>query len=229
MVVLGVVGGVGWLIYTQMNRPLPGEGFSELGREHVTDISNVVYNSNPPTSGPHFAAWAKAGQYDEEISDGYLLHSLEHGYVILSYDCEQSIRAGEYKSRSRNLHSSTLLFLNSIVHAHEDGEEVLTPATDSAQPLTVMKVGAPFTPETAPRVVALPEAFKSESCKNLAGQLAQYLKVAKKVIVVPKPGMDTPIALTSWGRILKLERNDKGKIEEFVKAWHDRGPEKTVE
>jgi hypothetical protein len=65
----------------------------------MADISHVAegtdpgpYNSDPPTSGRHYAASLPAGFYHEEdvqgpYPEGYLVHSLEHGYVIFWYNC----------------------------------------------------------------------------------------------------------------------------------------------
>lgn len=207
----------GWFIFKAFTKPLSGEAVSALNRDHVTDISNAGYNSNPPTSGPHFAAWAKPGIYDEVLSDGYLIHSLEHGYVILSFDCAKSISNFKFQ------------ILNSV-YAHEGEEPIATAsASESAQPLFVAERSEPFTPENAPKVVALPDAFETESCKSLARNLANYLKVAKKVIVVPHPGMDKPIALTAWGRILKLDKVDDSAIRKFITTFENRGPEQTKE
>ena len=39
---------------------LPGIRFPDLGQQHVEVATSVTYNSNPPTSGPHYpypAAW----------------------------------------------------------------------------------------------------------------------------------------------------------------------------
>lgn len=216
-----VLAGSGWFLFKALNKPLPGEAVPALSRDHVTDISGVAYNSNPPTSGPHFSAWAKTGAYDEVLSDGYLLHSLEHGYVVLSYDCERPIS---------NLDTLRQQFSISKAYAHEGEEPVATvSATESARPLLVAERNEPFTPENAPRAVTLPDVFKTDACKNLAGQLAQYLKIAKKVIVVPRPGMDMPIALTAWGRIEKLNGVDDGRVREFIGAWENKGPEATME
>src|SRR3990172_396851 len=70
-------------------KPLPGEFIADQGRNHITDIYGVTYSSNPPTSGPHFPTWAGRGVYNQILSDGYLIHSLEHGYVVISYDCSK--------------------------------------------------------------------------------------------------------------------------------------------
>jgi hypothetical protein len=65
------------------------------GADHVEDGTDPgPYNSNPPTSGTHFPSTFEAGFYDEEdmvsmppYPEGYLVHNLEHGYVIFWYNC----------------------------------------------------------------------------------------------------------------------------------------------
>ena len=41
----------------------------------------------PPTSGTHYLVWADYHFYDQPISDGYWLHSTEHGAVVILYNC----------------------------------------------------------------------------------------------------------------------------------------------
>lgn len=82
---VGVVGGFVVWAYFQLNKPFPGEAVADMGREHVPAGTEVLYNSNPPTSGPHYAEWTRAGIYDPAPDDRNLVHSLEHGYVIISY------------------------------------------------------------------------------------------------------------------------------------------------
>lgn len=45
----------------------------------------LSYNSNPPTSGPHYPEAAKEGFYDYELPDEQLVHNLEHGDIWISY------------------------------------------------------------------------------------------------------------------------------------------------
>lgn len=55
-----------------------------------TDSDPGEYNSNPPTSGPHYAGELDAGFYESnqhQYPAGYLVHNLEHGYIIFWYDC----------------------------------------------------------------------------------------------------------------------------------------------
>lgn len=61
------------------------QSYSILGRNHVPDGSIVSYNSNPPTSGDHYAAAAPTRFYDKELPDEQLVHNLEHGHIWISY------------------------------------------------------------------------------------------------------------------------------------------------
>jgi len=217
VVALILLGAIGYWIYGASTKPLPGEAVTDQGREHVTDIFDIEYDSNPPTSGKHFPMWAKKGMYDRLISDGYLIHSLEHGYVIISYDCTKL---------------STGYNLLSTAYAHDEPTEE---STDSGQLLMHMKLNpsatmSAFSPENAPEVeVPLPEEFNSESCKNLRVDLEKLVSFAERVIVVSRLNMDKPIAATAWGRIMKFDGFDQGKLEEFIAAFHNQGPEKTIE
>jgi hypothetical protein len=85
----------------------PGRHVESMGRDHIpVGTSHTVrYNSNPPTSGPHYDPSARPGIYDEPIPDGYLIHSLEHGYVIISYNVQglSESEAAELVSRLAEL------------------------------------------------------------------------------------------------------------------------------
>jgi Protein of unknown function (DUF3105) len=53
-------------------------------REHITDPNETVdYRTNPPTDGRHFVEPAEDGIYDEAPPDERLVHTLEHGRVII--------------------------------------------------------------------------------------------------------------------------------------------------
>ena len=46
-----------------------------------------AYNSSPPTSGPHWdTGWAGCGFFDEELPDEQVVHNMEHGQVVISYN-----------------------------------------------------------------------------------------------------------------------------------------------
>lgn len=87
------------LIVWQVSKPAAGEAVPIMASEpHIElDTDPGKYNSDPPTSGLHYASEANAGFYDEGIYEypaGYLVHNLEHGYVIFWYNCELLDAAG---------------------------------------------------------------------------------------------------------------------------------------
>jgi hypothetical protein len=54
------------------------------GREHTASLDErVEYTTNPPTSGNHFITPANDAAYGEAPQDEELVHSLEHGRVIV--------------------------------------------------------------------------------------------------------------------------------------------------
>lgn len=55
---------------------------------HVTACSDIVYATNPPSSGEHYPTWADYGFYEFALPRGYWVHNLEHGSVVVTYNCE---------------------------------------------------------------------------------------------------------------------------------------------
>lgn len=186
-------------------KPQPGQAVAELSRDHISDIGGVTYNSNPPTSGPHFEAWAKRGAYPYALSDGYLLHSLEHGYIVLSYNC--GLKASKVDTLT-----------------YKKGDLLTTTSIDPKSPMVS------FTPESAPKQVStLPQEFSSASCKQLITNLSKFLDQYQRIVIVPRTNLDTPIAVTAWGHIEKMNSFDEKKLRDFIEAFHNAGPEKTME
>jgi Protein of unknown function (DUF3105) len=60
----------------------PDEGYL-----HVPCVEDVTYQTNPPSSGNHYPCWAAYQTYDAPIPWGNLVHSLEHGAIVIVYDC----------------------------------------------------------------------------------------------------------------------------------------------
>ena len=79
------------LIVWQGVRPRTGEEIPIMSSSHITvDSDPGTYNSNPPTSGPHYPEEAQAGFYETNIyqyPSAYLVHNLEHAYIIFWYNC----------------------------------------------------------------------------------------------------------------------------------------------
>jgi hypothetical protein len=82
---------LGYLIYQQVQpAPRPGQDVPIQGRTHIpAGQPHDPYNSEPPSSGPHYDTPAQGGFYDQAPADEYLVHSMEHGYVIIWYNCAQ--------------------------------------------------------------------------------------------------------------------------------------------
>jgi hypothetical protein len=54
---------------------------------HVPVGTHVDYDSNPPSSGPHYPIWAAFQAFSTPVQREYYVHDLEHGAVVLLYKC----------------------------------------------------------------------------------------------------------------------------------------------
>jgi hypothetical protein len=54
---------------------------------HTDNCAPVSYSTNPPCSGTHYGTWPAFKVYDAPVPWGYLVHGLEHGAVVISYNC----------------------------------------------------------------------------------------------------------------------------------------------
>ncbi len=215
VIVILLVALLAWL-FIESTKPLPGEKLLQDGRSHIPEGSKTDYKFNPPTSGDHYPSWITKGFYNEPRPDGNVVHSQEHGYVIIWYDC----------GRKTAMSSPDLIggSINKIVK--------WIPAFAG---MTVYAQGVAMTAgsdgSASAKLQEMPKAFSDGSCNNLEKQLKDvYQKFGPhKLIVMPHPGMDSPVILTAWGRMEKLTSVDSGKIKEFIDAFRDNGPEATVE
>lgn len=86
-----LVAGLGYSLIKVIasNQPSIQEDFSKAmameGNAHVSEGTNMDYQSNPPTSGNHWPVPLKIGLYETEKPDEAIVHSLEHGRVWVSY------------------------------------------------------------------------------------------------------------------------------------------------
>lgn len=205
-VIVVLLGVGGWLLVKNLSKPLPGQQMPNQGRDHVgqDQWSKFTYNSNPPTSGPHDVEWTKAGVYDSPQGDGHLVHSLEHGYVVISYNCG---------SNSTNEKPATIETQNK----NETQKEELS-------------VSATFSGSVVARETSV-NPLSTEDCDNLKKQVADLANDKKiwKLIVIPRPNLDARIAITAWTWIEKLDTFNKAKIVAFIDAHRNHGPEQTME
>jgi hypothetical protein len=133
-----------------------GTQYPNLGQEHVNrGVPHAAYNSNPPTSGPHYPDWARWGVFDQPQPDELLVHNLEHGGIVVHYNC-------------------------------------------------------------------------ADGCPELAGQLRDLVSTYRsKVILAPRPNPDVPcrVTLSAWTWLDCFNDFDAERINAFIRAHKDRGPE----
>jgi hypothetical protein len=136
-----------------------------LDSPHVSDGVPVQYSSNPPSSGPHYNVWAAFQEYDKPIDRRYLVHSMEHGAVVVFYKC-----AG---------------------------------------------------PGTCPEVAAAREAAAAlPNDPMCAGEASRV-----RVIIVPDPQIDVPLAAAAWGWVYKAACVDAPTLKQFVREHYAQAPE----
>ena len=60
-----------------------------LGNRHIrVGTSNIItYNTDPPTSGPHYPTIVRWGIHERPIDKGFQAHNLEDGGVLVQYNC----------------------------------------------------------------------------------------------------------------------------------------------
>ncbi|MDH5507224.1 MAG: DUF3105 domain-containing protein, partial [Anaerolineae bacterium] len=83
-------------MFRDTNRADIGEAILAEGEvNHVDPGTDVEYNSNPPTSGSHYDQPMNAGFYEDgsietqvPFPESHIVHSLEHGYVVIWYNCD---------------------------------------------------------------------------------------------------------------------------------------------
>jgi hypothetical protein len=64
-------------------------GLQQPASKHLPEGTEITYCTNPPTSGPHYPVWADFKEYTQPVPWPYLVHSEEHGGVLLLYKCDQ--------------------------------------------------------------------------------------------------------------------------------------------
>lgn len=57
------------------------------GAAHFPTGTDLNYDHNPPASGPHWPNPAQPGFYDTTVPTEQWVHNLEHGYIVILFDC----------------------------------------------------------------------------------------------------------------------------------------------
>jgi hypothetical protein len=90
LVVAVLVGGY-FLLTPRAETSNTAEGVLQTneGQKHVPEGTPIQYVNNPPSSGDHFPSPKPWGVYEQTIAPGYWVHNLEHGGIVVLYDCPQ--------------------------------------------------------------------------------------------------------------------------------------------
>jgi hypothetical protein len=80
------------IVLVLIQPPAPGLAFPDQGNLHLeaVDQPHVVYNSRPPSSGPHLGGLATWGESDLQLPPELYIHNLEDQGVVLTYSCASS-------------------------------------------------------------------------------------------------------------------------------------------
>ncbi len=73
-----------WFAFLQ---PRPGESVSTSGSGNHSGVPSGGYSTSPPTSGSHSPATPDWGEHNTEVSEILQVHGLEHGGVLVQYNC----------------------------------------------------------------------------------------------------------------------------------------------
>ncbi len=105
---LAFLGLLGYAIWGSFrSEEILGEVVPIASRDHIPIGQQAVdYNTDPPTSGQHYDDPSPAGFFDEAPQDEHLVHSLEHGYVVVYFNCSLLPSDGECEGLKEGLRTA---------------------------------------------------------------------------------------------------------------------------
>jgi len=135
------------------------ESFPSNGASHVSSGTDIDYEQMPPLSGPHYSRAASGGFYEERLPLGNLVHSLEHGHIVVHYDPDAL--SAEARADLQNLTSTyddPWASVTAVPHPEDDPE---TPYVLTAWQVRLAM--DEYDPET---VSAFTDAFRGRGPEN---------------------------------------------------------------
>lgn len=83
---------VWWFATGSADDPMAGrvKSLPEESRAHIPEGQQARYQTDPPTSGPHYDGVLPTGFYDRPAPDELVVHNLEHGQIVVYYDPERA-------------------------------------------------------------------------------------------------------------------------------------------
>jgi hypothetical protein len=85
------------------------EEFEIEGANHIGAGQTVAYNTNPPTSGSHWANPADWGFNDEGLPDEQLVHNIEHGGIWITYKGLDEVSLDKLRNVANNNNDSVVI------------------------------------------------------------------------------------------------------------------------
>ncbi len=85
------------------------EEFEIEGASHIGAGQTTTYNTNPPTSGSHWANPADWRFNDKELPDEQLVHNIEHGGIWITYKDLDEGSLDKLKSIAKNNSNSVVI------------------------------------------------------------------------------------------------------------------------
>lgn len=89
----------------QVQTGAAGEQIADEGsRSHIDPSITPTYKFYPPTSGQHYGApdGPAPWQYTQAMREGTFLHNLEHGGIVILYNCPSGAACDTLKSQLEN-------------------------------------------------------------------------------------------------------------------------------
>lgn len=126
------------------------------GTQHIGEgESHPPYNSNPPTSGWHYANPAPWGVQEKDLPDEQLVHNLEHGGIWISYQPA--------------LEGATVEKLRDLVRRYRS-KVIMTPRAKNDTKIALAAWGRldVFDIFDEKRIVAFVQAFKDQGPEKVA-------------------------------------------------------------
>ncbi len=89
VIAIGLVALISYAVWASLQpEPQLGTAYPIASRDHIQFGQQAVdHNTNPPTSGQHYDNPSEAGFYDVAPADEFMVHSLEHGYIVVYFNC----------------------------------------------------------------------------------------------------------------------------------------------
>ncbi len=122
LLIAAVLSLIGYLVWNGLSNPPLGDAIPVTGEGvHVPNGNPLPqYATDPPTSGGHYETALPAGFYDTTSPEattlpnpqGFIVHSLEHGYVVFWYNCALLASDAECETLKASLQATMATYNN---------------------------------------------------------------------------------------------------------------------